>query len=437
MILNDIAEVLYAPAKAFKRIIENPKYLSAFLVLILFFVVAIGYETATFSKVYVENTSPGVNEFAKYTNATYWQASENMVVSNNYSDYFNYSIYVSTFGLPASDSQAYYNIFSNYTRDIGPSSLQINGTNVSNASVAIGSVFNVDCSSSGFQNISMVIKEVSPSTSPQKAVLTLYSINDADFFKYDLTSSLTSTSDWQNLTIPLGPNAQGWTSSGSPNWSNITSIKLDLIYATSSNVNIHIGALFFRGQYIQDLNSGILYSYLAMALQVVFTWFILTAIIYLFFKGLKTNVVWKPLLIAIGFSTAVMIIREIVNLVASLALPMIYLPYDVTFGAAANLSGLPFPPQAIGNAIYYPVEAIGRLTPASQAAANLITSQTGYLGIVALLTLVVSYVWLGFLVSKVIGTIKPEFSLGKKLGISVGSVIITIVIILLVLQIPV
>jgi hypothetical protein len=174
-----------------------------------------------------------------------------------------------------------------------------------------------------------------------------------------------------------------------------------------------------------------------MALQVVFTWFILTAIIYLFFKGLKTNVVWKPLLIAIGFSTAVMIIREIVNLVASLSLPMIYLPYDVTFGAAANLSGLPFPPQAIGNAIYYPVEAIGRLTPASQAAANLITSQTSYLGIVALLTLVASYVWLGFLVSKLIGTIKPEFSIGKKLGISVGSIIITIVIILLVLQIPV
>jgi hypothetical protein len=437
LILNDIAEVLYAPAKAFKRILENPKYLGAFLVLLLFFVVAIGYETVTFSKVYVENTSPTVNEFAKYTNATYWQASENVAVSNNYSDYFNYSIYVSTFGLPATDSRAYYNIFSNYTKDIGPSSLQINGTNVSNISAAIGSVFNIDCSSNGFQNLSMVIKEVTPNAAPHSATLTLYSINDADSFKYDLTSSLTSTSDWQNLTIPLGSNAQGWTSSGSPNWSNITSIKLDLVYPSGSNVNVHIGALFFRGQYVQNLNSGILYTYLSMALQVVFTWFILTAIIYLFFKGLKTDVIWKPLLIAIGFSTAVMIIRELVNLVAALAMPMIYLPYDITFGAAANLSGLPFPPQAIGQAIFYPVEALGRLTPASQAAATLMTSQTGYLGIVAMLTLIVSYVWLGFIVSNVIGTMKPEFSMGKKLGITAGSIIITIVIILLVLSIPI
>ncbi len=42
-----------------------------------------------------------------------------------------------------------------------------------------------------------------------------------------------------------------------------------------------------------------------------------------------------------------------------------------------------------------------------------------------------------FLVSIVIGTIKPEFSIGKKVGISAGSVIITIIIILLLLQIPI
>ena len=107
MILNDIAEVLYAPAKAFKRIIENPKYLAAILVLILFFVLAVGYETAVFSKVNVEVTSPSVNQLSQYTNATYWQASPSVNVSNNYDDYYNYSIYVAASGLSPTDSQAY------------------------------------------------------------------------------------------------------------------------------------------------------------------------------------------------------------------------------------------------------------------------------------------------------------------------------------------
>ena len=127
---------------------------------------------------------------------------------------------------------------------------------------------------------------------------------------------------------------------------------------------------------LQILSSDILFSYLALALQVVFTWIILTAIIYLFFKALKTDVVWKPLLIAIGFSTIAMVVREVINLVASLAMPAIYMPYDVTSGAAANLSGLPYPSDAIGKAIYYPAEALGRLTTASQAATNLFMSQT-------------------------------------------------------------
>jgi hypothetical protein len=436
LILNDIGEVLYAPAKAFKRVIENPKYLAVFLVLILFFVLAVGYETVVFSKVNVEVTSPSVNQLPQYTNATYWQASPGVNVSNNYLDYYNYSIYVAGSALPPTDSRAYLDVFTNYTNDQGPSSLQLNGTNLSTVSAAISGVFNLDCSSSGFQNLSMVIKEVSPQTAPQTATLTLYSINDADSFKYDLTSSLTSTSDWQNLTIPLGPNVHGWTSSGSPNWSNITSIKLDLTYPSGSTVNVHIGALFFRGHYVTDLSSDILFNYLALALQVVFTWVILTAIIYLFFKALKTDVVWKPLLIAVGFSTMAMVVREIINLLASLAMPMVYMPYDVTSGAAANLSGLPFPSDAIGKAIYYPAAALGRLTPASQTAANLIMSQTSYLGIIALLTLVISYVWLGFLVSKAVAAIKPEFSLAKKVGISVGAVLITIVVLLFLLNVP-
>ena len=60
MIVNDIAEVLYAPVKAFKRIIENPKYLGALIILLLFIGVSLGYEYAQFAKTYTENTSPEI-----------------------------------------------------------------------------------------------------------------------------------------------------------------------------------------------------------------------------------------------------------------------------------------------------------------------------------------------------------------------------------------
>ncbi len=51
MILTDIAQIVYAPRKAFKSIIANPKYLGVIIVLLLFIGVEIGYEYGQFSKI--------------------------------------------------------------------------------------------------------------------------------------------------------------------------------------------------------------------------------------------------------------------------------------------------------------------------------------------------------------------------------------------------
>ena len=65
MILDDIPQVVYAPVKAFKKIIENPKYLGAIIILLLFIGVQIGYEYVQFSKTYTENTSPAVDQVTR------------------------------------------------------------------------------------------------------------------------------------------------------------------------------------------------------------------------------------------------------------------------------------------------------------------------------------------------------------------------------------
>lgn len=432
MILNDIAEVLYAPVKAFKRIIENPKYLGAVIILLLFVGVALAYESAEISKVYSENTYPSVDKLPMLTNATLtsgnnlaWRGSQGVNFSNNFVDYFDYSIYVFQPGLSPNDTASYYSLYGN-------NSLQIDAANTQNITAALGNVFNVNCDANGFHNITMAIELVSPNgTVPTKATLTLYSINDADFYTYDLTPSLSNTAlvgSWENLTIPVGPSAQGWTSNGSPTWSNITSLKMDLTYPTNSDITVRIGALFFRGQYLPSLGLDIIERLLlSFALQFAFTWFVLSAIMFLVFKGLKTNITWKPIIVAIGFALVVMVIRELVNLVAALAMPTIYLPVDITPGTIANPLGV----------LYYPVEAISHLMVSAQAAANTANAATSTLGIVALATLVISYVWLGTLGTIIVGTIKPEFSILKRIAISASSVAITIVILYFVLSISI
>ena len=98
LILDDIPQVVYAPVKVFKKIIENPKYLGAIIILILFIGVQIGYEYVQFSKTYTENTSPTVDNLPTFINATNWQSSSNVALSNNYNDFFNYSIYIAALG---------------------------------------------------------------------------------------------------------------------------------------------------------------------------------------------------------------------------------------------------------------------------------------------------------------------------------------------------
>ena len=64
MILEDIAKVVYAPASAFKKIIENPKYLGAIIILLLFIGLQMGYDYTQFSKTYTENTSPAIGQLS-------------------------------------------------------------------------------------------------------------------------------------------------------------------------------------------------------------------------------------------------------------------------------------------------------------------------------------------------------------------------------------
>jgi hypothetical protein len=428
LIIDDIAKIVYAPQKVFKQIIENPKYLGVIVVLLLFVGVQVGYEYVQFSKTYTEQTSPTVDQLAMFTNATYWNATQGATLRNNYDDFFNYSVYVAALGTTPTDPTGYYNLFANYTNDKGSSSLEIGAVNRNNVSAAISNAFNVDCSATGFQNLTITIKMVAPQTTLQSAALTLYSLDESNFYTYDLTPSLSSTtasSLWNNLTISVGPSAQGWTIGGAPSWGNVTAFKLDFNYPNNSNITVRIGALFFRGLYqtpVEYNDTGILLQFLQVfSLQFIFCWFLLTGLFYLFFKVLKGGVKWKPLFVALGFALFVMVIRAVVNLVAALTLPAVYYPFDLSLGVRFDAFG----------SLFYPAEALGTLSVQSQAIFSSIDSLTSAFRLVTSGIFYVAYVWLGALCTIIVGTLKPEFSMSKRIIISGVSIAVAILLLLL------
>jgi hypothetical protein len=416
LIVQDILEVIYAPKKAFKSIIANPKYLGAILVLIIFMGVQVGFQYTQFSKTYAEDTS--LSHYPTFLNVTSgdWQGTSGVSFTNNYNDFFNYTIFTAT-------PQGYMLV----PRIFGNSSVQISAENTGNLSVALSNAFNVDCGSSGYRNLTMVIKQVSPSSVPQKVTLSLYSLNDADFYQYDLTNSMSNTSligQWNNLTIPVGASAAGWTATGSPTWSNVTSLKMDFVYPANSNVTLNLGSLFFRGHYLSfteyDSTGVLLLVLQAFSLQFLLEWILITGILFLLLKGLKTSVMWKPMFIAVGFALFVMVIRALINLAATLTLPAVYYPFDLSGGVGFTPYGtLAFPPQFIGIAF-----------ADSQAAFHSIESLTAAFRAINIGTLALGYLWLGALCGIILGEVKPEFSLMKRLALSAVAVGITIAVLI-------
>ena len=398
MILTDIVEVLYAPRKAFKRVVANPKYLGAIIIFLLFVGLQVGYAIGQFSKIELEQTQPVSGVIQTFTNATSWAAAPNVDLTNNFDDYYNNTVFIANLLRPPTDPLAYYPLFGNF-------SLQIDAADTNTVSAALIDTTDVDCTENGFQNLTLNVKLVQPQFAPQTATLTLYSLAESNYYTYDLTSDLAAASainQWGNLTIQVGPNAQGWSETGNPQWNNITSLSLQFDYPESQNITIRIGALFFRGLYLtpMEYNSvGLLVQFIQVySLQFGFTWLLLSIFIYLLCRGLKSPVLWKPLFIVMGFAMMVMVIRAAISVIATVAMPSLYYPFDVSFGTLFDPLGV----------LYYPASAIPALLPQSQVSlAAIDASLVVFRGIITTV-FVASYVWLVALGAFAIKAIKAQ-----------------------------
>ena len=116
-----------------------------------------------------------------------------------------------------------------------------------------------------------------------------------------------------------------------------------------------------------------------------------------------------------------MVIRAAVNLVAALASPVAYYPFDISLGVRFDAYGT----------VFYPPEAVGVLTAQSQAAFSSIDAMTcssqicNFGNICRFIRLVRS------LRHNIVGTLKPEFSMIKRIVISAVSIAVTLLLLLL------
>jgi hypothetical protein len=318
---EEIIQIFYAPHKAFRKIVKDAKFIGPIVILILFVVMQVGASYVVASKSYLEQTVPTSDQGDYWVeNTALWAATPNTTITNNYFDYINStSLYLNTTSLEFStnDSNSIEMILSN----LGGS---------------------VDCSASGYQNLFLRVKVVSPTAVPQNVTLTLFTLSPAMNFAYDLSpafsnATLVEQHLWNNLTVPLNTNA--WTASNSAaTWSNITGMRLGFTWSNSSSIDLRLDGLFFGGVYKTSLDiygSSVLFSTaLSAATPFLFEWLLLTGLIYVLIKGLKGSVVWKPVMVAVGFALATLIVQSVILLViySSSALPNIFYPVAITAG---------------------------------------------------------------------------------------------------------
>jgi hypothetical protein len=323
LVAQELLEVFYAPHRAFKKIVQNPKFLGPLLIVVIFVAVQVSSAYVVASRSYLEQTLPTGEQGDTWTeNAVLWQASSGVTIANNHVDYINGSAF-------------YYNNTSiEFTAH--------NSTGIQMFLNDFGS--SVNCGADGFKSLSIRVKIVSPSAIPQNVMLYLFSLSSpANFFSYDLTGAFSNSTIleqhfWNNITVPVG--TTDWVSSNSAvSWGNITGLRMDFAWPVSSTIGVRVDGLFFRGPYKGSLDvygsNVLINSALNSVTPFLFQWLLLTALMYLLIKGLKGNVVWKPVMVAVGFALVTLVVQSLILLAAYTTLSNVNYPLEIL----ANIPG--------------------------------------------------------------------------------------------------
>lgn len=311
MPLKQILKTLYAPHKAFKEIIQNPKYLGPLLIMVMLVVANVAFTYAATSKTYVELSIPTGEKLDEWTeNSTLWVSNATISESND------------------SITGGYF----------GNASISFSVINATQAWAELDNIGPLNCSNPDkYTKLSFRTKWTSNQTQLANMTIKLFSNSSSDYFSYNATmASLNLTHNmWNNLTIPL--DTSDWSSSNpSAGWGKITGLRLELTWNENSNVTLLVDGLFFHGPFrslFENAGSVYMVNYAILGfMQFIVTWVILSGLVYILTKAFGGKLVWKPLLILIGFALVTMFVQALVNAIAYATLPNMRYPFELLVG---------------------------------------------------------------------------------------------------------
>jgi len=306
-----ILKVLYAPHKAFKEIIQSPKYVGPLLIMILFTAAYVGYDYVRVSKLYDEQTLPSISKGDEWTeNSTFWTSN---VVPTESNDALQGGYY-------------------------GNKSIEFSVINDTHVWMQLNATETINCSGlEGYKNVSFRIEMIYPDTIElENASLRLFS-SEVDYFEYALKEQLASLNRtvWNNMTIPVGPESEWRPSSANASWDNITRLKLELAWSDKGNFTVRIDGLCFRGVFKPRGYNPAISLFDALS-QFTIKWVLLGGLLYLVTRGFGAKPGWKPMMILAGFALVTIFAQAVINGVTFATLPKINLPLEFLGGVGGE-----------------------------------------------------------------------------------------------------
>ena len=299
--VREVFEVLNSPVKAFKKIIEKPDFKGPLLILILFISFAVLEQYVVASKLLLIDPAPDNDDWTEFI--AFWDS--NGLLSIDDADYKvgNHSV----------------------------KSFVSNGTSIWMKMTDIGSF---DCSAdTGYEELFFRINWTHKDGSfpSSGATLRLFSGNESSYFELNLTDLIsTSSGEWNNATVSLGPESQGWESTDS-DWKNITGLEFKLAWLPSANLTMKIDDLHFR-KYVSLLETGafsgsIINILMSAAVAFSMNWVLWAGILLLVAKVFREEGgTWTVFFVIIGHVFVVSVVYTIASAVLFSMLPALKLP---------------------------------------------------------------------------------------------------------------
>jgi len=281
--VREVFGVLYSPVKAFNEIVKKPNVKGPILILVLSLLATAATRYVSASKLYLETPTPENDEWTEST--IFWTSN----------------------GALFNDTDC---IVGNY-------SIESSISNSTSIWMKITSIGQFNCSGDeGYKGLSFRIKWIHQNgTSPSSnATLKLFSSDESHYFKLNLIHDISNSSnEWYNVTDPInvGPESQGWMSSGSPDWENITGLEFRLDWLDAANLTMKIDDLYF-GKYKPLLATDLfspwyISSLMSAATDFFVRWFLYATVLWLFIKLFRAEPGrWSILFIVIGYTFFVM-----------------------------------------------------------------------------------------------------------------------------------